>query len=502
MPEKRIVVFVHGWSVHHTDTYGELPERLQSEAKAKGLPLDVRHIWLGKYVSFSDAVRMEDLARAFQAALKRELGAELKKKRRFICITHSTGGPVVRHWWHRYYLRKPGSGLCPMSHLIMLAPANFGSALAQLGKSRVGRIKAWFEGMEPGQGVLDWLELGSPEAWELNQEWIEQPKNVMEMNDVFLFVLTGQAIDRKLYDHLNSYTGEAGSDGVVRVAAANLNATLVRLVQEDPTGGTEARLVADGRPKDSARVALALMEGKSHSGKEMGILRSVRDNGEPHPTVAATIQCILVEGQADYDRVSQEFAELTKAVFEKERVETEDRFLLPDSVYFHDAHSMVIFRIHDDYKFSVADFDLTLLGGARGRISPDLLPQGFFVDRQRNRRSAGTLTYYLNHDLMIGCEELKSPQNPSEVVRKKRLGTDTVGLRLVARPGDGLVHYVTATLAAAAKSLADYLKPHQTTLVDVELRRVVHEGAFRLTRDLKRADFAKEALKNPGGTIE
>jgi hypothetical protein len=28
----------------------------------------------------------------------------------------------------------------------MLAPANFGSALAQLGKNRVGRLKSWFEG--------------------------------------------------------------------------------------------------------------------------------------------------------------------------------------------------------------------------------------------------------------------------------------------------------------------------------------------------------------------
>ena len=48
-----------------------------------------------------------------------------------------------------------------MSHLIMLAPANYGSALAQLGKQRLSRIKSWFEGVEPGQGVLDWLELGS-----------------------------------------------------------------------------------------------------------------------------------------------------------------------------------------------------------------------------------------------------------------------------------------------------------------------------------------------------
>lgn len=502
MADKRIVVFVHGWSVHHTNTYGEFPERLIREAKAQGLPLDVKHIWLGKYVSFSDAVRMEDLARALQAALQRELGAELKAKRRFVCITHSTGGPVVRDWWHRYYLAKPDAGRCPMSHLIMLAPANFGSALAQLGKSRVGRIKAWFEGVEPGQGVLDWLELGSPEAWVLNEDWVDQPRNVMEKNDVFLFVLTGQTIDRKLYDHLNSYTGEAGSDGVVRVAAANLNATVVRLVQEDAKGGGESHLVADGRPKNSPRVALALIRGRAHSGEDKGILRSVENNGTPHPTVDAVIRCIQVNNQKDYDQLSQEFAAQTKNVFDAERVEAEDHFLLPDSIYFHDAHTMIIFRIHDDYGFPVTDFDLTLLGGVGDRVGPDFLPQGFFVDRQRNRRHGGTLTYYLNYDLMMGCDELTHPKNAKEVVRKKRRGADSVGLRLVARPGDGLVHYLPGELRVATKSLADFLQPHQTTLVDLTLRRVVHEGTFRLTRELKPKDFAKEALKDPGGVIE
>ena len=44
-------------------------------------------------------------------------------------------------------------------------------------------------------------------------------------------MLTGQSIDRHFYDNLNSYTGEAGSDGVVRVAAANLNFGMLRIEQ-------------------------------------------------------------------------------------------------------------------------------------------------------------------------------------------------------------------------------------------------------------------------------
>ena len=50
------MLFVHAWSVKGTDTYGELPERLVSEARKQGWFLDARHVFLGKYVSFSDEV--------------------------------------------------------------------------------------------------------------------------------------------------------------------------------------------------------------------------------------------------------------------------------------------------------------------------------------------------------------------------------------------------------------------------------------------------------------
>ena len=75
---------------------------------------------------------------------------------------------------------------------------------------------------------LDWLILGSVEAWELNLDWILNGGRQIGTSGFFPFVLTGQSIDRKLYDILNSYTGESGSDGVVRVASANLNATYIK----------------------------------------------------------------------------------------------------------------------------------------------------------------------------------------------------------------------------------------------------------------------------------
>ena len=121
---KRIVLLVHGWSVRNTDTYGGLPERLKLENRRNPeLELDVRQIWLSEYISFHNEVTIPDIARAFQAALERELGDALKSWQRFACITHSTGGSVIRAWLHHYYIsvgeRKP-----PLRHLIMLAHAN------------------------------------------------------------------------------------------------------------------------------------------------------------------------------------------------------------------------------------------------------------------------------------------------------------------------------------------------------------------------------------------
>ncbi len=88
------LVFVHGWSVTNTSTYGQMPQQLQQQAAAAGLALTLADIWLSEYVSFDDAVTMADLVRGFDHALRdlHLLDAS------FACVTHSTGGPVVREW--------------------------------------------------------------------------------------------------------------------------------------------------------------------------------------------------------------------------------------------------------------------------------------------------------------------------------------------------------------------------------------------------------------------
>lgn len=474
------VIFVHGWSVTDTSTYGGLPERLRLEAALQGITILVEEIFLGRYISFHDEVRLPDISRALQTALHDSPIAEsLQGGRRFACITHSTGGPVVRDWWNRYYSDSEASA-CPLSHLIMLAPANYGSALAQLGKGRIGRLKSWLGGVEPGQGVLDWLELGSEEAWRLNEEWIRRGGSRIGPDRVFPFVLTGQSIDRKLYDNLNTYTGEMGSDGVVRAAAANLQGQYIKLTQDVPSmqgGELIAPKLTVQQSVIAPETAFRIVRGKSHSGGTTGIMRSVRadlNDLQSKETVDSIFACLKVVDDAAYATLCRTFRDETAIVQEEERLEIDEHFFLRPTTFYHDRCSMIIFRVRDDKDFPVKDFDLTLTAGPDDDANH--LPGGFFIDRQRNRLHPEIITYYVNTDVMLGGKAVKQG---SKVVRKALPGAKMLGFMLHARPEEGFVHYLPCKISASSDLLGKIIRPNSTTLVDIRLRRVVHKSVFR-----------------------
>jgi pimeloyl-ACP methyl ester carboxylesterase len=389
-----LVVFVHGWGVRKPD-YGALPQRLRS-----------LEIWLSDYVTYDNDVTMDDLVQAFERARLANF-----PQAKFACVTHSTGGPVVRAWAAAY----GGEGVCPLTHLVMLAPPNHGCALAQLGKSRLSRMHFWLHGSEPGQKILDWLELGSAQS---------QAMNRAPTPGVFQFVLAGASIDKKFYDHLNSYTGEAGSDGVVRAAAANLNFTALRL--EHKVDGSLAVQSAN-RP---AATAFGILPAVSHTGARMGIL---------HNAAAAewVDRCLRVMDENDYRHLAAELAALTPVKGK--------------------SCSMIVFRVIDSSGAPVEDYDLLLTSGAG--YSPERLPKGFFIDRQRNSRSTNVLTYYVNHTAMARAREL--------------------GFRIVARPASGPVSYAAAEFRSDLARVEAVIRPHETTFIDVTLRRQLEERIFR-----------------------
>ena len=440
-----ILAFVHGWSVTDTSTYGRLPEAMAAQASDYNLQIDIRHIWLGRYVSFHDDVSMADVARAFDRALRDQIPDGKGGIADFSCVTHSTGGPVAREWLDRFY---SASNLAqsPMRHLVMLAPANHGSALAALGKQRIGRIKAWFGGVEPGQRILDWLSLGSQEQITLATSYLDYQPTA---SGFYPFVLTGQTIDKKMYDFLNSYLVEKGSDGVVRVAGANINYSMIKLVETDEvkkvSHGLEPldirMLTIDGDLRRSTPAPLGVIPGASHSGTKKGIMASVLSpTSTSKPQVGEIFKCLQVNTPEEYTDRETTLGELTeKTQGNKHR------------------YVMLVFIVKDDQGDAVKDYDLFLLGGKD--YQPDKLSKGFFVDRQQNAAHPNHLVYYIDYDVII---------------RNK-----LTGFRVIARPTEGLSFYHCVEYRSDNMHINNALKPNETFYVEIQLKRCVDKNVFR-----------------------
>lgn len=453
-----LLIFVHGWSVTDTSTYAKLPEALAEQSHSAGLDIEIQHIWLGRYISFHDAVSVADVSRAFDAALRDKIPGDNGGIRDFSCITHSTGGPVVREWLDTFY---GASDLInsPLRHLVMLAPANHGSSLAALGKERVGRIKAWFAGVEPGQRILDWLSLGSLQQFEAAQAYLQyKPTD----SNFFPFVLTGQAIDKKLYDFVNSYLVEKGSDGVVRVAGANLNYSMIKLEETENTEEvdhgsdklTVNLLKANNSIKRPLTTALGVIPKASHSGKDKGIMGSILSKTNKKPQVGEILECLSVNSTEDYKNRTKALEKLTL-----ETQKGEHRYL------------MLVFNIKDNQGDPVTDYDLFLLAG--NSHNPDKLSKGFFIDRQRNATNPNHLVYYVDYDVII----------------KNQL----TGFRIIARPDEGFAFYHIVEYRSDGVDLNASLKPNETFYIEVELLRRVDKNVFGLD---KTTDYD---LKGTGG---
>ena len=451
-----IVIFLHGWSVRHTDTYGALPQWLAQQPALAGKKIKISNVFLGKYISFRDSITLDDIARAFQEAIRSE--AKLKPGQKFACITHSTGGPVVRRWLTLFH-PKGGS---PLSHLIMLAPPNHGSALAQVARQNAGTLKSLLDGVEAGHRILSWLEVGSPPQWDLNRHWLDYPAT-----DPFTFVFTGQRIDRKLYDHLNSYTGEPGSDGVVRAASANMNYRYLRLRQKGEEAQIEEKIA---RPV----TAFGILPGISHSGNSLGILRSVTlANASSHPTAQWVWQALQVHSIAGYRRLSRELEKLTALTQKQEEVE-KVRKLFDIQSYITHRHSLLLFRIVDHRGEALTDYALYLTAGPK--FSEDELPRGFFVDRQRRQQSPNHLSYYLDYDVI-------------HTGLNRRGMAQRLGLKIKAHPSHGLAFFRPLLFQSVEARLETFLRPNETTMVEIVMERLVDSKVLHLTDDLTAGDI-------------
>src|ERR1700722_16221624 len=159
------IVIIHGWS----DTASSFFPLAQALAAKYGVP--VTTINLAQWESMNDQVTYDDLVTQMDAEWTKY---NLPRAPHSVdVIVHSTGGLLIRDWMVRCFaLFGSGFGggglpdasgdislgqakVPPVKHLVMLAPANFGSPLAAKGTSMIGRVvKGWSQGEMLQVGAL------------------------------------------------------------------------------------------------------------------------------------------------------------------------------------------------------------------------------------------------------------------------------------------------------------------------------------------------------------
>jgi hypothetical protein len=423
------VILVHGYNVTSTKTYGVLPQRLKS------LGHNVKDVYLSKYVTLDDDLTLPDIVKAFHVGLQDLYGAQFEKKK-FACVTHSTGGLVARAWVDTFYSHRTKS--LPASHLIMLAPPNHGSRLATLGKSRLSRVRSLW-GVEPGLQVLDALELGSDYQRQLNAAWIS--KKLHTIPGFFPVVVTGQWIDKKLWDTIIPATYERGSDGVVRAAAANLNMQKFSIdvdgkVFQETLGG----------------VPFLITPQTAHADETYGIMAGIPAKGE-HAVLDAIEQVLDVETRKEYQALEADWAMKTTLL------QRQDKYFDGTPL---DRYSQVVIRVMDSMGTPLADHAIELLNiDSRG----DLFPSGFMAHSYQNDKNPENFVYYFDYTQL------------SKVVGKQ------VGLRIQSVTHSPLVSYDDARFKGVLTEVGTFIIPNQTTYVEVTMRRRLNKNVFRLTDD-------------------
>lgn len=444
----RPLVILHGYS----DTSQSFQPLADALAESDALGADPIVVSLGDYVTLNDYVGFPDLLAALDDAwtahnLPREEGT-------VDMVVHSTGALVVRQWlrWLTHEKPSPAPGgrgtepePCPVKHLCMLAPANFGSPLAHKGQSFIGRVlkgaKQNSDGpMQSGKYILKGLELASPFTWNLAMadRFAPDDDQLFRKGRCLCTVLVGN----KGYDGLAAMANEDGSDGTVRVSTANMNCARLTIdFTLDPLHPVSDLKLSTGQ------TAFGFLEKYNHSTITYGdATPSLRQPLLDHITRALTVT------DAGFSAWCDELAAVTASTSDKQ-----------------DGYQNSVFHCVDDQVPS-------------GRPVSDFIVE-FFEDE----KDGGALAKFFH------TSALENVHNYSDDTSFRSLYVNTFKLfKRIDREDETLLVSVNAhpqltetrnrvgfatfnddqigSLSISADQIRDYFEPHRTLLVTVKLK--------------------------------
>lgn len=520
------IVLIHGYSSESrgdkkadiAKIFGSLPEALTKSP----INAPVVSVNISRYVSLDDSVNVDDITLALDRVLKAQFSHLLDTG--FNAVVHSTGALVIRNW-----IRRCGPKPSPVKRIIHLAGANFGSGWAHVGESLLAKWLRYVgqEGSEQGLAVLDALELGSSWTLDLHHHFLQKGQEMLADYGTMEFNIIGSQVPAAWLIVPIRYGKEDGSDGVVRIAASNLNFHYSRIGPTETPGNTDwakasrfARTATrrsargqlttnfdaggfgggyyeikeDCRPENSAgiggvtrlrpRVPLAIPYQCAHSSDDRGIVAGTQTQQEVLGLIASALTCgsgsaTREENAAAYAKRVAEFDAVTQQTYDKVRQPQHGQGVLnsiknlalrtfvesPEAQY--DGHAQLIFRIRDQNRQPVKDYSIYFNSQGGGQKPAEMI-DALFEDKHRNNTTPHTITFYLRTDRF---------ENGDWHARL----ADIKGVDLEIDAQDtqtNRILFVPLRLRITSEELQAWIQPHRTTIVDVELLRLPSADTF------------------------
>lgn len=436
----RPLVILHGWSdfdeefIPMANTLANRNNRL------------VQNLWLGEYVTLDDSVYMTDIVDGLHQAWitsKENTGLDS-----FDVIVHSTAALVVRDWLFTKFFseNKPS----PIKNLIMLAPANFGSPLAHIGRAMHGRIfKGWNSDkrFETGKHILKNLEIASPYSWDLAlKDRIHN--NFYGADGIRTTVIIGNAG----YTGVKSMANKKGSDGTIYVSTANLNCEYIELdFSSDPSA---PRISQRKRPE--SEIAFLVADKHHHSSIA---LKEDPDEFDNESIIKAINHALDIETEEQFGR--------WVSTCEAENKRLHDSYKNSGKKYFH-GYQNTIFHVIDDAGNEIEDYVIEFYQDIEKGIGDRLAT--LFYDKSVEKVHA----YKSNNSyrsFLINCTELhqvidevnESLRISLSVLPDYREEHNVVGYDSW---GDNM-HYIELD----PEGVKEFFQPNRTLMVEIVIKR-------------------------------
>lgn len=488
------IVLIHGYSSESPTPepasiekiYGDLPLRLRQN-------YEVVEVDLSRYVSLNDSVSIADIARALNRALHEQYQRLLESG--FHVVIHSTGALVVRTWI-RLFSAKPS----PVRNLVYLAGANLGSGWASIGQGQIARWGRFvFErGAQRGLKVLGSLELGSSPTIDLHLSFVREGSRMLEDYQVQEFIIIGTQADSDWFTFPIRYAHEDGSDGVIRVAAGNLNFNHLVITPNESAAAlpwatvqsaVQAAAVKGNFPqyysvtsqsyagKDRPRIACGIPYRCAHTGDNMGILYG----SVPREQIWRMLTLALETPErtmSAYQRVVNTYDRETKATFEEAKTMQKPRLFnfLDDPRNQYDPHAQVIFRMFDQDGLAVpvANTDVFFVSEQSEKGTTPI--QTLIEDTVVCGLTPNVIVFYLRTQRF----DRRAKDWIDLLANVSDFALEVTAIEPAAPAEDPLVTYLPLRIPLSGKQVNNLIQPHRTTIIDVNLMRLPAPKVFQM----------------------